>query len=47
MATIEVFEALDLRVGRVLEATDFPQARKPAYRLTIEDRKSTRLNSSH
>jgi len=36
MATIEEFAALDLRVGRVLEATDFPQARKPAYRLTID-----------
>jgi tRNA-binding protein len=36
MATIEEFAALDLRVGRVLEAADFPQARKPAYRLTID-----------
>src|SRR5204862_453702 len=36
LATIEEFAALDLRVGRVLEATDFPQARKPAYRLTID-----------
>lgn len=25
-----------MRVGRVLEAHDFPQARKPAYRLTID-----------
>ena len=36
MATIEEFQALDLRVGRVLEVEDFPQARKPAYRLTID-----------
>ena len=36
MATIEEFAALDLRVGRVLEAADFPRARKPAYRLTID-----------
>jgi tRNA-binding protein len=36
MATIADFEALDLRVGRVLEVEDFPQARKPAYRLTID-----------
>lgn len=36
MVTIADFEALDLRVGRVLEVADFPQARKPAYRLTID-----------
>ena len=36
MATIEEFEALELRVGRVLEVADFPQARKPAYQLTID-----------
>ena len=36
MATIEEFEALELRVGRVLEVDDFPQARKPAYQLTID-----------
>ena len=36
MATIEEFAALDLRVGRVVEAADFPRARKPAYRLTID-----------
>ena len=36
MATIEEFQALDMRVGRVVEVEDFPQARKPAYRLTID-----------
>ncbi len=36
MATIEDFQALDLRVGRVVEVEDFPQARKPAYKLTID-----------
>jgi len=36
MATIEDFEKLDLRVGRVIAADDHPQARKPAYRLTID-----------
>lgn len=36
MATIEEFEVLELRVGRVLEVADFPQARKPAYQLTID-----------
>lgn len=36
MATIEDFQELDLRVGKIELAEDFPKARKPSYRLTIE-----------
>jgi len=35
-ATIDDFDRLDLRVGRVLEAAPLEGARKPAYRLLID-----------
>lgn len=34
--TAEHFFALDMRVGRVLEVADFPQARKPAWIVRVD-----------
>ena len=30
------FERVELRIGTILEVLDFPEARKPAYKLTID-----------
>ena len=36
MATYEEFEKIDIRLGKVVEVQDFPEARKPAFKLRID-----------
>ncbi len=34
--SFDEFHAVDMRVGRVIAVDDFPEARKPAWKLTID-----------
>lgn len=36
MITYDDFTKVDLRIGTIIEVSDFPNARKPAYQLTID-----------
>lgn len=46
MATIEDFQKLDIRVGKIVEVQDFPEARKPSYKLKIDFGKEIGVKNS-
>lgn len=46
MIDFSTFEKIDLRVGTILSAVDFPEARKPAYQLIIDFGPLGKLQSS-
>ena len=36
MATYEDFQKIDIRVGKIIEVEEFPQAKNPSYKLKID-----------
>ena len=36
MITFDDFMKVDIRVGRVVEVFDFPEARRPAFKMTVD-----------
>ena len=36
MATIEDFNKIDVRVGKIVDVEDFPEAKRPSYKLKID-----------
>ncbi len=40
------FEAIEMRIGTIIEIKDFPEAKKPAYQLTIDFGKEIGIKKS-
>ncbi len=46
MATIDDFHKLDIRVGKIIDVQDFPEAKKPSYKLKIDIGKEIGIKKS-
>lgn len=46
MATIDDFNKLDIRTGKIIEVNDFPEAKNPSYKLVIVFGKNIGLKKS-
>jgi len=46
MATIDDFDKLDIRVGKITKVEDFPEARKASYKLQIDFGKELGIKKS-
>lgn len=42
----EIFEQVEMRTGQIIKVDDFPEARKPAYKVLIDFGEYGRKNSS-
>ncbi len=36
LVSVEDFQKVEMRVGRIVDVQDFPEARKPSYRLMVD-----------
>ena len=46
MITYKDFEGVDIRVGKIIHAEDFPEARKPSYKLQVDFGESIGIKKS-
>lgn len=46
MASFEDFQRFEIRVGKIIGAEDFPEARKPSYKLKIDFGKDVGIKKS-
>ncbi len=46
ITTFDNFQKIDIRVGKIIEANNFPEAKKPSYKLVIDFGKTIGIKKS-